>query len=368
MQHTQCSVAGRALAPAGQHPFRAQQQRRQHVRQLTRCEVAKPGGGARFEDDGAHGSGAPPIDITSLEFPAPSNAAAAAAAQQQQQDGPIRTSGLHRTPLSGGVQNATLRCDLPSPAVAVRNLVEQAQFAHLCTLMCNMHHRRAGYPFGSLVDFAADGAGHPIFSLSPLAIQTRNLLEDPRCSVVVQMPGWTGLANARVTIFGEVYKLPESLQEQAQEIFHAKHATRANRAERYVSGNAVHFRMNRILDIYFVGGFGTVQWVDVAEYSRAQPDPIVLDNPNRVLQVLNESFSAPLRDLLSRRDHPPADDAAFISIDGRGADVRVRKGGEYSVERIGFDKGVNTLEDAVEAMSHILNGDPRQVQLSKKNG
>ncbi len=31
-------------------------------------------------------------------------------------------------------------------------------------------------------------------------------------------------------------------------------------------------------------------------------------------------------------------------------------------------QGVNTLEDAVEAMSHILNGDPRQVQLSKKNG
>jgi hypothetical protein len=56
-------------------------------------------------------------------------------------------------------------------------------------------------------------------SLSPLAIQTRNLLEDPRCSVVVQMPGWTGLANARVTIFGEVYKLPTlDLQEQAQEV------------------------------------------------------------------------------------------------------------------------------------------------------
>ncbi len=50
------------------------------------------------------------------------------------------------------------------------------------------------------------------------------------------------------------------------------------------------------------------------------------------------ALAAPLRDLLSRRDHPPADDAAFISIDGRGADVRVRKGGEYSVERIGFDK------------------------------
>ena len=97
--------------------------------------------------------------------------------------------------------------------------VEQAQFAHLCTVMSNMHHRRAGYPFGTLVDFAVDEAGYPIFCLSPLAIHTRNIMEDPRCSLVVQMPGWTGLANARVTIFGDVYQLPQHLQEAAREIF-----------------------------------------------------------------------------------------------------------------------------------------------------
>jgi hypothetical protein len=78
--------------------------------------------------------------------------------------------------------------------------------------MSGMHHRRQGYPFGTLVDFATDGAGMPIFCLSPLAIHARNLVEDARCSLVVQMPGWTGLANARVTIFGDVYKLPMDLQ------------------------------------------------------------------------------------------------------------------------------------------------------------
>jgi hypothetical protein len=97
--------------------------------------------------------------------------------------------------------------------------VQQAQFAHLCTVMSGMHHRRAGYPFGTLVDFAADEAGYPIFCLSPLAIHTRNIMEDPRCSLVVQMPGWTGLANARVTIFGDVYQLPQHLQEPARDIF-----------------------------------------------------------------------------------------------------------------------------------------------------
>lgn len=46
----------------------------------------------------------------------------------------------------------------------------------------------------------------------------RNIVEDPRCSVVVQLPGWTGLANARVTIFGDVYQLPQEQQGIARQV------------------------------------------------------------------------------------------------------------------------------------------------------
>jgi len=52
--------------------------------------------------------------------------------------------------------------------------------------------------------------------------------------------------------------------------------------------------------------------------------------------VLNERFSEPLRVKLSR-PQLAADDAAFISIDRLGTDVRVRHGTEYSVERLSFD-------------------------------
>jgi hypothetical protein len=124
------------------------------------------------------------------------------------------------------VQSATVKHDLPAPAVAVRNLMEQAQYAHLCTVMSRMHHRRAGYPFGSLVDFATDAGGAPLLALSPLAIHTRNALAEPRCSLVVQMPGWSGLANARVTIFGDLVQLaPESAEAvAAAQALRAKHA------------------------------------------------------------------------------------------------------------------------------------------------
>lgn len=52
------------------------------------------------------------------------------------------------------------------------------------------------------------------------------------------------------------------------------------------------------------------------------------------LQMMNERFSDDLKGLLS--PGAPLQDAHIISVDRLGADVRVRKGLEYSVQRIGF--------------------------------
>ena len=67
------------------------------------------------------------------------------------------------------------------------------------------------------------------------------------------------------------------------QIFAQKHA--ADKNERWVSGNFGFFRMHRISDIYFVGGFGTVQWVDITEYTAVKPDNIVMATPNKTLAV-----------------------------------------------------------------------------------
>ncbi|KAK7372167.1 hypothetical protein VNO80_05538 [Phaseolus coccineus] len=260
-------------------------------------------------------------------------------------------AGLFRTPISGGVQSATSAHGLPRPALAVRNLMEQARFAHLCTVMSRMHHRREGYPFGSLVDFAPDSTGHPIFSFSPLAIHTRNLLADPRCTLVVQIPGWSGLSNARVTIFGDVYPLPEDQQEWAHKQYVAKHQQGPSQQW----GNFYYFRMENISDIYFIGGFGTVAWVDVKEYEKLQPDKIAVDGGEQYLKELNAIFSRPLKKLLSNETE--VDDAALISIDSKGTDIRVRQGAQFNIQRISFDEGqsVETLEEAKAALRKLIH-------------
>ncbi|KAJ4761358.1 Pyridoxamine 5'-phosphate oxidase family protein [Rhynchospora pubera] len=259
-------------------------------------------------------------------------------------------AGLFRTPISGGVHSATSAHDLPPPALAVRNLMEQARFAHLCTTMSKMHHRRAGYPFGSLVDFAPDSMGHPIFSLSPLAIHTRNLLADPRCTLVVQIPGWSGLSNARVTIFGDVVPLPADHQDWARQQYIAKHQQWASQQW----GNFYYYRMQTISDIYFIGGFGTVAWLDVKEYEAIQPDKIAAIGGEQNLKELNAMFSKPLKELLSAEVE--IDDAALISVDSKGTDIRVRQGAQFNIQRLSFevDNGVETLEDAKRALQKII--------------
>lgn len=269
--------------------------------------------------------------------------------------GGSRGSGLFRTPISGGVQSATSAHGLPRPALAVRNLMEQARFAHLCTVMSRMHHRREGYPFGSLVDFAPDPMGHPIFSFSPLAIHTRNLLADQRCTLVVQIPGWSGLSNARVTIFGDVFPLPDDQQEWAHKQYLAKHHQGASQQW----GNFYYFRMHNISDIYFIGGFGTVAWVDVKEYEAVQPDKIAVNGGEQNLKELNMIFSKRLKEVLSTETE--IDDAALISIDSKGVDIRVREGAQFNVQRLSFDVGhaVETLEEAKAALEKLICNDSR---------
>jgi len=270
--------------------------------------------------------------------------------------------------------NSMKDADLPSVAVAARNLMELADYADLSTIMSNMNHRRSGYPFASTVDFATDNDGYPVFCLTPLAMHTRNLAYNSRASLTVKMNGWGGLANARVTIFGDVHRLPAEYQASANEIFKAKYAARKEASDledRW--GDYTFYRMNNVIDVYFVGGFGTLNWVDLKEYRDAVPDKIVTPGAGHsvldTLSELNTKYGAKLaksgavlgnsigpNEAAGDFDAVRVDDLWIISIDKRGIDVRVRLDGVSQVRRINFMGCVETFQDACEALDAIVAG------------
>ena len=184
-------------------------------------------------------------------------------------------------------------------------------------------------------DFVTDDAGMPIFALSPLAIHTRNLNEDSRATIVVQMPGWHGMANARVTLFGDIYPVDPERTSVARECFRQKHDSPKHHTLYANSGSSFqYFHMHTLHDIYFVGGFGTVTWIDCEDYYNATPDQITRDC-EATLRMLNDTFRAPMIELFgSSLEHPldsdhkdqDPDSVNIITIDQRGVDVRLVRG------------------------------------------
>ncbi|MCJ2051337.1 HugZ family protein [Methylobacterium sp. J-070] len=78
-----------------------------------------------------------------------------------------------------------------------------------------------GTPFASLVTIATDVDGTPLMLLSRLSAHTRNLLADPRCSLLFSQGGkGDPLAHPRLTVVGRAVQTAEP---RARERFLARH-------------------------------------------------------------------------------------------------------------------------------------------------
>lgn len=63
------------------------------------------------------------------------------------------------------------------------------------------HASSAGFPFGSVVDFAVDGQGRPLLATSTLSPHTADLQADGRCSITVMAPGFKVRCDSNGGIF-----------------------------------------------------------------------------------------------------------------------------------------------------------------------
>src|SRR5262249_56077923 len=93
----------------------------------------------------------------------------------------------------------------PSFAERARTLLHLGESGTLATLS----RRHPGHPFGSVMPYALDGEGRPLFLISTMAMHTQNLEADARASLLVTQPDWSGdpLAPRRLTLMREPPRL-----------------------------------------------------------------------------------------------------------------------------------------------------------------
>jgi putative heme iron utilization protein len=240
----------------------------------------------------------------------------------------------------------------PTHAERARTLLHLNSLATLSTLS----RKQPGFPFGSLMPYALDSTGRPIFLISNMAMHTQNLKADPRASLFVTQPSADGdpLGAARVTLIGNATQVPYEEKPTVREIYLARHEN----SKYWVDfADFSFFRMD-VLDLYYVGGFGVMGWVQSSDYQQAQPDPLA-DSAAGILQHMNADHTDAM--ILLARTHASleATEATMTAVDRLGFHLRLKTAEGFKGIRIAFPREVTTptetrtvLVEMVKAARH----------------
>jgi putative heme iron utilization protein len=235
----------------------------------------------------------------------------------------------------------------PTYAERARTLAYLGRTGTLATLS----RRHPGHPFGSVMPYALDGEGRPLFLISSMAMHTQNLEGDARASLLITQPDWSGdpLAGGRRTLMGAARRLDAAEATPAREAYLARH----DRARYWVDFDDFSFWRLDVEDVYFVGGFAAMDWVTAAEYAAARHDPLA-DAAGGIVEHMNKDHADALIAYARHFAGETADEATMVTVDRLGFKLRLRQGERLSSVRIGFPREVTTSAQSREVLIAML--------------
>jgi hypothetical protein len=190
--------------------------------------------------------------------------------------------------------------------------------------------------------FALDSAGRPVFLISNMAMHTQNLKADSRCSLFITQTAADGdpLGAARATLVGNAEPVPDGEIASIRETYLARHEN-----SRYWVDFAdfSFFRLHPI-DLYYVGGFGVMGWVEARDYEHAAPDPLAEAAPG-ILAHMNADHADAMILLAKSHAEIEATEATMTSVDRLGFTLRLKTNDAVKGLRINFLREVATPQD-----------------------
>ncbi|MGC2161643.1 MAG: DUF2470 domain-containing protein [Silvibacterium sp.] len=236
----------------------------------------------------------------------------------------------------------------PSHAERTRTLLALASVGTLSTIS----RKHPGFPFGSLMPYALDAAGRSIFLISNMAMHTQNLKDDPRCSLFLAQAAADGdpLGAARATLIGQAEPVPESDLVSVRETYLARHEN----SRYWVDFSDFSFFRLQPVDIYYVGGFGVMGWVEAADYAQAAPDPLAKFAPG-ILAHMNADHAEAMILLAHIHAQLEASEAAMTSIDRLGFTLRLKTEQGMKGARINFPHEVTTPHETRNALVEMVH-------------
>ena len=246
----------------------------------------------------------------------------------------------------------------PTDAERGRTLLAAGHTGTLATLTPSRRGAGAldgGFPFGSLVAYAVDGAGCPLLCLSDLAEHSRNLAADPRASLMASATAAgkdDPLALARVTVLGSVVELRDGERTAALDTYRERHPDAFYAA----FGDFRLYRLD-VASVRYVGGFGRMSWVSADDHAAAEPDPLRPHAPGIVAHMNDDHRDALVAYCRVFGGRPATGHAEMVGVDRYGFTMlAVDEGATDRVAvRIPFGGRVDTVGAVRAAMIELLH-------------
>lgn len=212
--------------------------------------------------------------------------------------------------------------------------------AHRYGVLSTLSKKFDGYPFGSITPYLVDHDGSLLILISTLAEHTKNILHDPRVSLITHDQRDPHIqTQGRVTVVGNA--APEPDREQVG----VRYVRYFPMAQAYFSMHDFSFYRIRPIAIRYIGGFGKIHWVDMENYA-LQPYPLI-EQESGVIAHMNSDHQDTMRNYCQHFHQYAALDVTMLGIDTDGFDVSA----DDKVLRFDFAQPVN---DALQARTALV--------------
>jgi len=250
---------------------------------------------------------------------------------------------------SGGQSQELLydvRIATPSHAERGRTLVASVGTGALSTLAL----QPAGSPYGSFVTYGLE-AGAPVFLISEMAEHTRNLRADPRASLLVVEPSeGDPLARARITLVGACRPLEGEERSPALAALTAAHPG----AARYADFGDFHVWRLSVEAIRYIGGYGRMSWIEVADWSRAEPDPLASHAAGIMAHMNQDHADALIAYCHAYSRATDASSATMTGVDRYGFELSALTGAGPRPIRLAFSRPLASVDEVRKELVDLV--------------
>lgn len=234
------------------------------------------------------------------------------------------------------------------PAVEeIRTLLDSSLRGTLSTFSQNYE----GYPSGSMVDICCDEDGCPILAVSSLAVHTKDLLANPKCSLLVTKDP-ADRTELVITLHGDAVFVPENEQEASRASYLRKHP-----GAFWVDFGDFQFVRIEPKCVRYVSGVATAMLgsgeFTGEEYKMAKVDPISQFSIP-VASHMNRDHAEDTKLIVQHSLSMKVDSAQIIDLDRLGFNVKAGYQGKTVKLRIPFPRPAEDRRDVKNLIVQML--------------